>query len=178
MSVVVRQDFLPPWILAAAQASFPTKDWEYWHKYPNGKRATVDHSRIPPGCKLALDHMATTIQTPKDVFPDMEFYGAGLHLMVPGTKLGLHYDAQKHPTRLWKRTGSAVLVLDERAPNDGALRIQSTDHPVSENMLIIFPAEYEHSVSKVIRSDRRTLAVFYWVQDKNASGSETATFLT
>jgi hypothetical protein len=61
VSVEIIQDIIPRSLCLAAEASWPSRDWPYWHRY-NGKTAnkygTMDRSRIPPACLAALDALA------------------------------------------------------------------------------------------------------------------------
>lgn len=168
----VIHDALPEPLRLAALAFFPTVDWPHWHVYGNGKRATRDALRIPDACRVALEHLAKTIE-PGRGFPDFDYHGAGLHLMPPGAWLGEHCDAESHPTRPWRRVWSLVCFLNDCV--GGELLIDGQVIQPQKNTAVLFDASKLHEV-KETQSDRRTLGVFYWEVDHRAKGPTSAQF--
>ena len=164
---------LPDHIRQAALASFPAEDWRWWHRYPNGKLATVDPSRIPEACRVALQMLATTIAPPAG-FWDFDLYGAGMHLMPPGVALGLHTDATHHPQKPWRRLSSLVYFLDDCT--GGELVVADQYIAPRANMAAAFRANQLHEVLTT-QSDRRTLSLFAWAIDHGTKGNTSANFL-
>jgi hypothetical protein len=151
---------LSPHILECAIATFPPIDWHGWHRYGNGKRASVDYCRIPRNCDAALQYMASSIPPQVDgVFWDLDLHGAGLHCMPPGTSLGRHLDAEFHPMRPWRREMSAVLFLDTLT--SGALQIGEMSVLPVRNRLVVFSTDQWHEVCQT-HDLRRTLCLFGW----------------
>jgi len=163
---------LPEHIRLGALSDFPTADWPWWHRYPNGKLATVDSLRIPVGCRMALKELARTI-APKAGFWDLDFYGAGLHLMTRGVSLGEHTDASHHPIRPWRRLQSLVYFLNncvggELMIGEKAIRPRCGD-------AVMFDANQLHHVREAL-SERKTLSLFSWALDDGPKINTSAQF--
>lgn len=183
----IEENFLPENLFQAARASFPTHFWSYWVRYPYGKLASIGHDRIPPACRLALDYMATNFPVPiPNAFPDMTLYGAGLSSIPADTGIGWHFDAEVHGTKKWRRVGSLVLFLNE--PLGGDLLLHEPESTVHEgtadriqpvkNRAVFFGADMPHMVDKVIGFSRKTLSLFFWIEDPHIlDGSTSPKFL-
>lgn len=166
------ENVLPDHVRLAALAAFPDADWPWWHRYENGKRATVDPSRIPFACLMALWKLADAVDPPSG-FYDLDFYGAGLHLMTPGVSLGKHQDATHHPQRPWRRLSSLVYFLEDSSGGD--LLIDSHVINPRRNTAVTFPASKWHEVTEATQS-RRTLSLFSWAIDHGGKLRTTAEF--
>ena len=156
----------------AALSSFPSPDWPWWYRYGNGKLATVDPSRIPTACTVAIHALANACP-PRSGFYDFDLYGAGLHLMPTGTSLGRHTDATHHPQKPWRRLASLVYFLDDC--EGGELVIEGATIKPTAGMAATFSANQMHEVQQVI-SDRRTLSLFVWDVDKGPKKNTSAEF--
>lgn len=163
---------LPDSFRLAALAAFPPADWPWWHRYGNGKLATVDPSRIPSACRVALERLASVCE-PVAGFYDFDFYGAGMHLMPAGTSLGIHKDATHHGQRPWRRLASLVYFLEDC--DGGELVIEGEEIKPVANMAVTFPSQQSHEVLAAI-SDRKTLSLFVWEVDYGPKETTSATF--
>lgn len=172
--IATYQHVLPDHLRLAALAEFPEPDWSWWHRYGNGKLATVDPSRIPSACLLALHELARTLPPLAGSFWDVDCYGAGLHLMPRGTSLGQHLDAESHPIKPWRRVASMVYFLEDC---DGGELVVDGQEPVEpeDNLAVLFAANQWHRVDEV-RSTRRTLSLFAWAIDNGPKARTSALF--
>jgi Rps23 Pro-64 3,4-dihydroxylase Tpa1-like proline 4-hydroxylase len=188
MSVDIITDAIPRSLVLAAEAAWPSPDWQYWHRY-NGatanKYGSMDRSRIPPACIAALDALALAVADQiGDSFIDYDLHAAGMHMMPPGGFLGRHLDAECHPIRPWKRTHSIVLGVNSAWGElcGGELVIEpDTIIGVEPGRAVIFEtAGTWHQVNRVntdvSRLYRKTLALFAWQIDHNCDGGTSAKF--
>ena len=188
MSVNIITDAIPRSLVLAAEAAWPSPDWQYWHRY-NGatanKYGSMDRSRIPPACIAALDALASAvIPYIGDSFIDYDLHAAGMHMMPPGGFLGRHLDAECHPIRPWRRTHSIVMGVNSAWGElcGGELVIEpDTIIGVEPGRAVIFEtAGTWHQVNRV-NTDvsglyRKTLALFAWQIDHNCDGGTSANF--
>ena len=188
MSVDIITDAIPRSLVLAAEAAWPSPDWQYWHRY-NGatanKYGSMDRSRIPPACIAALDALASAvIPYIGDSFIDYDLHAAGMHMMPPGGFLGRHLDAECHPIRPWRRTHSIVMSVNSASGElcGGELVIEpDTIIGVKPGRAVIFEtAGTWHQVNRV-NTDvsglyRKTLALFAWQIDHNCDGGTSANF--
>ena len=163
---------IPDHLRLAALAAFPPLDWPWWHRYPNGKLATVDPSRIPTACTVALHALASAV-TPFAGFWDFDLYGAGLHLMPAGTSLGRHTDATHHPGKPWRRLASLVYFLDDC--DGGELVVDWAIVTPRAGRAATFAANQKHEVLPV-KSPRKTLSLFAWTIDDGPKHNTSAEF--
>ena len=176
MSVEIIKNAIPDSLRRAAEAAWPSPDWQYWHRY-NGatanKYGSMDRSRIPPACVAALDALALAVADHiGDSFIDYDLHAAGMHMMPPGGFLGRHLDAECHPIRPWRRTHSIVMSVNSQwnPEHGGQLVIESPDGnreivPEPGQAIIFETANQWHEV-KPVSTDatqfRKTLALFAW----------------
>jgi len=172
MKVQVLENVLPDHVRRSALAAFPLPAWEHWHKYQNGKLASVDQCRVPPACRIALEQLAVNIPLEQGFF-DLSLHGAGMHLMPAGTHLGEHKDATHHPRLNWKRLESLVYFLEDG--EGGELIVEGQAIVPRKNTAVIFAANQSHSVTMTLR-DRKTLSLFVFDHDEGVKGTTTATF--
>lgn len=156
----------------AALAVFPDKNWEFWHRYGNGKFGSKDRFRFPEACKQAINGIAFTC-IPDEGFWDLECVGAGLHLMPAGVSLGSHKDATHSAQRPWRRTGSLVYFLNDC--EGGELVVEGEVIQPQANMAVQFPGSLRHEV-KEAATDRYTLSLFSYVVDSGEKRTISAQF--
>jgi len=174
MTVIIK-NILPPLIANAAAVSFPAPDWQWWYRYPNRKLASQDPVRIPNGCRVALDMLAAIIPSPSPyAHVDMDFHGAGLHMMPEGSRLAKHTDALRHPLYPWSRLASVVWFAS--SPVGGELVVGEEIIETEFNTAVIFDGREPHEVRKVINGERKTLSLFIWQVSHNPKGDDRANF--
>lgn len=191
MSVEIISDAIPRSLVLAAEAAWPSPEWQYWHRY-NGATAnkfgSMDRSRIPPACLAALDALAlAVVPFIGDSFIDYDLHAAGMHMMPPGGFLGRHLDAECHPIRAWRRTHSIVMSVNSAWGEScgGQLSLESNldseadkeIFPRSGQAIIFETLNQWHEVKPVTGSKfRKTLALFAWQVDHDCDGRTAANF--
>lgn len=181
--ISIVENCFDPELIAAAEAEWPDTLWPHWYRYDNGKLATHDDARIPPACKHLLIKMIEhgiykhwPYEAPGEYFADWSFYGAGLHCMPSGSRLGTHLDSELHPNKKWLRAFSMVLHLNSVWDKSwgGRFYIQDDQHglnaeyyDVGFNKLVTFKCTDQsyHGVEFINcpeNMSRKTLAVFFW----------------
>lgn len=179
MSVELIDNAIPAALVRAAEAAWPSPDWQYWHRY-NGatanKYGSMDRSRIPAACIAALDALAlAVIPFIGDSFIDYDLHAAGLHMMGPGGFLSRHLDAECHPIRPWRRTHSIVLAINSVTGGELILEDVGIIAAVPGRAVIFETPNQWHEVKPVVSGYRKTLALFAWAAD-DCSGSTSAHF--
>lgn len=175
---------ISPALLRAADAAWPSPEWNGWHRYKGStgdKFGSLHHSVIPRACTVALETLAEHASAfIGDSFIDYDLHAAGLHMMPPGGFLARHVDAERHPLKQWRRTHSIVLFVNRLNPGDGGrlhIEGQTTLRP-EPNVCCIFetPGQW-HEVYKTSASApyRKTLAMFAWSLD-DGEGATSSTF--
>lgn len=192
MSIKIITDAIPRSLVLAAEAVWPSPDWQYWHRY-NGatanKHGSMDRSRIPPACIAALDALAlAVIPYIGDSFIDYDLHAAGMHMIPPGGFLGRHLDAECHPIRPWRRTHSIVMGVNSAWNPDHGGKLVIESNLDRQPDTIIFPepgqaiifetAGQWHEVTQVATDSqwRKTLALFAWQIDHKCDGRTSADF--
>lgn len=176
MRVDVIDGVCPARLVLAAQADWPSADWQGWHVYADGKRASRSVDHAPSSIISVLNHVAESAPLRGDWFPDLSFYAAGLHELPDGVGLDWHKDAAWHPLKPWKRQATAILYLD----NGGSLKFRGptpVDDVVPEpGRVVVFENSefYDHCVLPAAR--RRSLAVFFYSVDHGEKGRSQAEF--
>lgn len=178
MNLSVRDFLIPSRLLRAVEAVWPGDDWSGWHCYDDGKRASRSIETAPEAIKAALHQLAcaATLFTP-DAFPDLDCYAAGLHELPAGVGLPWHRDAARHPLRPWRRTETAILYLDGGGDlifRGGTASQRVT--PMPGRVVSFLPDELTEHCVEASTKRRRSLAVFFYVIDHQASGPVRAEF--
>jgi hypothetical protein len=183
MSVEIIPNIIPRSLCLAAEAAWPSPDWQYWHRYNNktaNKFGSMDRVRIPAACLAALDALAlAVVPYIGESFIDYDLHAAGMHMMGPGGFLGRHLDAECHPIRPWRRTHSIVMSVSENwsAEYGGQLVIGEDPHVPESGTAIVFETlGQKHEVLPVAYGNRKTLALFAWVVDRDCEGTTSAQF--
>ena len=195
MSVEIIPNIIPRSLCLAAEAAWPSPDWQYWHRY-NGKTAnkfgSMDRVRIPAACLAALDALAlAVVPYIGDSFIDYDLHAAGCHQIPPGGFLARHLDAECHPIRPWRRTHSIVLGINSAWDDrycGGQLILESNldsepdlivDMELGKAVIFETPNQW-HEVKRVntdiTLTYRKTLALFAWRVDPDCHGGTSAMF--
>lgn len=193
--IVVVDGACNPNLLRAVAAEWPAQNWPHWHRYDDGKLATKDALRIPPAAmeaiKQMLDLRVDTLLKIDDAFPDYNLHGAGMHCHPPGSRLGIHRDAETHPLTGWRRAVSAILYVEPHWNSEWGGELEVWDTPESGprvkieplwNRLVLFRTPgLLHGMPNPVRCpagrSRKSLAVFFWQEADGTSGCQRADFV-
>ena len=104
---VVFDDFFDPELLAQILEEFPQPGQIKWQKFDNEKEVKLASARdasFGAITRLLLYHLnsitflefLSSVTGIDNLIPDPRFDGGGLHQIVPGGKLGVHADFNKH----------------------------------------------------------------------------------
>jgi hypothetical protein len=175
MQLTICDHLIPERLWRAASADWPGDDWSGWHAYADGKRASRSVETAPRSIRLCLEFLA--LRSPlfaAEAFPDLSFYGAGLHELPAGVGLDWHRDAARHPLRPWRRAATSLLYLDDGGELifRGDPELRAAPRP---GRVATFAGAAEHCVAPS-SCRRRSLAVFFYVLDPTAGGSGQAEF--
>lgn len=187
MQYKILHNAIPRSLCLAAEAAWPSHDWQYWHRY-NGATAnkfgSMDRSRIPAACVAALDALALAVAPYiGESFIDYDLHAAGIHMMPPRGFLGRHLDAECHPIRPWVRTHSIVMgtnsAWEDRHGGQLVLEGLATITPRMGTAVIFETSGQWHEVLPVAEECtkyRKTLALFAWECNTDCRGQTSATF--
>jgi len=174
VQLVTCDQLIPPRTWRAALADWPAAEWMGWHVYDSGKRASRCVCCAPLSVTRALQYLAGCAPLLNDdSFPDLSFYGAGLHELPAGDGLPWHHDAERHPLRPWRRAQTAILYLD----NGGDLVFGNGQRvtPQAGRVVVFSGDALEHCVEPS-QCVRRSLTVFFYVIDAENRGRTQAIF--
>lgn len=168
-----------PLLLRAVWATWPERTWRGWHHYSgrdSEKYGTKSEHDLTPAVTKAMSQILNTVammlpSLSVNVFPDLEFHGAGMHMIMPGGYLSKHLDSSVMESTGWKREYSVVLGVNPEWHSDwGGEFVLGSDIVWPEfNQLIVFKTTETswHEVKQVTGPvPRCTLALFLWSQEK------------
>jgi Rps23 Pro-64 3,4-dihydroxylase Tpa1-like proline 4-hydroxylase len=137
---VVLDDFFDPQLVDAVLAEFPQPDAIRWQRFDNAseiKLASAAESSFGPLTRLFLYHLnsitflefLSAVTGIDNLIPDPRFEGGGLHQIVPGGKLGVHADFNKHRVYGLDRRLNLLLYLNKnwREEYGGHLQLWDRD---------------------------------------------------
>jgi hypothetical protein len=121
---VVFDNFFDPRLLELILAEFPKPGEIPWQRFDNAqeiKLASAAESSFGAATRLLLYHLnsatflefLSAVTGIKDLIPDPGFAGGGLHQIVPGGKLGIHVDFNKHQKFGLDRRLNLLLYLNK-----------------------------------------------------------------
>jgi hypothetical protein len=104
---VIFDNFFDPTILNQVLDEFPKPGAIRWQKFQNSneiKLASAEEASFGSATRLLMYHLnsitflefLSNVTGIKNLIPDPGFEGGGLHQIVPGGKLGVHADFNKH----------------------------------------------------------------------------------
>lgn len=121
---IVFDDFLDPALLELVLREFPKPGQIQWQRFDNAreiKLASAAEATFGPVTRLLLYHLNSVtfleflsqVTGIENLIPDPSFEGGGLHQIVPGGKLGVHADFNKHRTYQLDRRLNLLLYLNK-----------------------------------------------------------------
>jgi hypothetical protein len=121
---VVFDDFFDPSLLELVLAEFPKPGEIRWQRFDNAheiKLASAAEASFGPATRLLLYHLnsatflefLSTVTGIKNLIADPGFAGGGLHQIMPGGKLGIHVDFNKHKDYGLDRRLNLLLYLNK-----------------------------------------------------------------
>ena len=121
---VVLDDFFDPALLDKVLAEFPKPGEIKWQKFDNEKEiklANAAEAAFGPVTRLFLYHLnsltfldfVSAVTGIPTLISDPHFEGGGLHQIVPGGKLGVHVDFNKHSRYNLDRRVNVLVYLNK-----------------------------------------------------------------
>ena len=121
---VVFDNFFDPELLELILGEFPKPGEIRWQRFDNAheiKLASAAEASFGPATRLLLYHLnsatflefLSTVTGINNLIPDPGFAGGGLHQIVPGGKLGIHVDFNKHQDSGLDRRLNLLLYLNK-----------------------------------------------------------------
>jgi hypothetical protein len=137
---VIFDDFFDPELVELVLAEFPKPHAIKWQNFDNAeeiKLASAAEASFGPATRLLLYHLnsitflefLSTVTGIDNLISDPRFQGGGLHQIVPGGKLGVHADFNRHPDFGLDRRLNLLLYLnkDWREDYGGHLQLWDRD---------------------------------------------------
>jgi hypothetical protein len=117
-------DFFPREVVEAVLAEFPKPGDIEWQRFKNSnevKLACSDERRLGPAARQLLWEMNSQVFLQflealtgiKDLIPDPQLSGGGMHQIVRGGKLGVHVDFNRHGSYGLDRRLNILLYLNK-----------------------------------------------------------------
>lgn len=121
---IVFDNFFDPELVDGVLAEFPRPDAIKWQRFDNDreiKLASAKEASFGPVTRLLLYHLngmtflefLGKVTGIDNLIPDPSFDGGGLHQIVPGGKLGVHADFNKHHQYGLDRRLNLLLYLNK-----------------------------------------------------------------
>lgn len=188
----VIDEFAPRSLVNAALVEWPSETWQHWHRYADNhatKFATKDVDRLPRACRMIFDRICELdvqrVTSLEGLFPDTNAYGAGMHWLPKGGRLGIHLDAATHPLTGWSRRLSASLYLTDETSGDlvlcDASGTEAERVEPQPGRLVLFETDATafHGVPDVItaESGRKSIAAFFWSLTQPLNSRTAAEFI-
>lgn len=121
---VVFDDFFDPAVVEAVLSEFPKPGQIGWQRFDNDreiKLASAKEASFGPMTRLLLYHLnsmtflefLSRVTGIDNLIPDPSFEGGGLHQIMPGGKLGVHADFNRHKRYDLDRRLNLLLYLNK-----------------------------------------------------------------
>jgi hypothetical protein len=147
---VVFDDFFDPELLEFVLAEFPKPGEIRWQRFDNAheiKLASAAEASFGPATRLLLYHLnsatfldfLSSVTGIKNLIPDPGFAGGGLHQIVPGGKLGIHVDFNKHEDYGLDRRLNLLLYLNKDWQESYGGHLELWDRSMSECQAKVLP---------------------------------------
>lgn len=135
-------DFFDPDLVDAVLAEFPQPDAIRWQRFDNEKEiklASAKEASFGPATRLLLYHLnsmtflefLSKVSGIQNLIPDPSFDGGGLHQIVPGGKLGVHADFNKHHQYGLDRRLNLLLYLNKNWKDEYGGNLELWDREVT-----------------------------------------------
>jgi Rps23 Pro-64 3,4-dihydroxylase Tpa1-like proline 4-hydroxylase len=191
---LVLDDFFDPTLLDEVLGEFPQPGTIRWQSFDNDreiKLASAAEASFGPVTRLLLYHLnsitflkfLSQVTGIANLIPDPSFEGGGLHQIVPGGKLGVHTDFNKHRAYGLDRRLNLLLYLnkDWREEYGGHLqlwdremtRCEARVAPVFNRVMIFGTTDFTHHghpdpLSCPQGMTRKSLALYYFTNGRPA----------
>jgi Rps23 Pro-64 3,4-dihydroxylase Tpa1-like proline 4-hydroxylase len=191
---VVFDNFFDPALVESILEEFPKPDSIRWQKFDNAqeiKLASSVEASFGPATRLLLYHLnsatflqfLTKVTGIDDLISDPLFEGGGLHQIIPGGKLGVHADFNKHRNFGLDRRLNLLLYLnkDWREEYGGHLqlwdremtRCQAKVLPIFNRVLIFGTTDFTYHghpdpLQCPAGMTRKSLALYYFSNGRPA----------
>ena len=185
---VVLDNLFDPALLDQVLAEFPSPSQIRWERFNTGreiKLASEKDTTFGPVTRLLLYHLNSIsfldflshVTGIEHLIPDPTFDGGGLHQIVPGGKLGVHADYNKHPRYELDRRLNVLIYLnkDWNEEYGGHLELWDRDMtrceakvlPVFNRMMVFGTTDFTfHGHPDPLRCpegmSRKSLALYYF----------------
>jgi hypothetical protein len=147
---VVFDDFFDPELLDLVLTEFPKPGEIRWQRFDNAheiKLASAAEASFGPATRLLLYHLnsatfldfLSSVTGIKHLIPDPGFAGGGLHQIVPGGKLGIHVDFNKHEDYGLDRRLNLLLYLNKDWRESYGGHLELWDRSMSECQAKVLP---------------------------------------
>jgi 2OG-Fe(II) oxygenase superfamily len=147
---VVFDDFFDPELLELVLTEFPKPGEIRWQRFDNPheiKLASAAEASFGPATRLLLYHLnsatfldfLSSVTGIKNLIPDPGFAGGGLHQIVPGGKLGIHVDFNKHEEYGLDRRLNLLLYLNKDWRESYGGHLELWDRNMSECQAKVLP---------------------------------------
>lgn len=192
---VVFDDFLSPDILDAVLAEFPKPNQIRWQEFDNAreiKLASAKEANFGPVTRLLFYHLNSItfleflsgVTGIPDLIPDPSFDGGGLHQILPGGKLGIHADFNRHPKYDLDRRLNVILYLNKEWREEYGGHLELWDRtmtqceakvlPIFNRMMIFGTTDFTyHGHPDPLRClegmTRKSLALYYFSNGRPAA---------
>lgn len=202
---VVFDNFFDPELVDSVLAEFPRPDAIRWQRFDNEreiKLASDKEASFGPVTRLLLYHLnsmtflefLSKVTGIENLIPDPSFDGGGLHQIVPGGKLGVHADFNKHHQYNLDRRLNLLLYLnkDWKAEYGGNLELWDREMthceakvaPLFNRVMVFGTTDFTyHGHPDPLRCPegmtRKSLALYYFSNGRPAeeiSGEHTTIF--
>ena len=191
---IVFDNFFDPLLLDLVLEEFPKPDQIKWQQFDNEreiKLASASEASFGPVTRLLLYHLnsitflefLSAVTGIPNLIPDPSFNGGGLHQIVPGGKLGIHADFNKHGDYQLDRRLNLLLYLnkDWKEEYGGHLELWDRDMkscqkkvaPVINRVMVFGTTDYTyHGHPDPLRCPahmtRKSLALYYFSNGRPA----------
>jgi hypothetical protein len=184
----VVDNFFDPALLEQVLAEFPRPGQIDWHIFNNDKEIKLAENRetsFGPATRLLLYHLnsmtfldfLSAVTGIPDLIPDPTFTGGGLHQIIPGGKLGVHTDFNRHDRYGLDRRVNALVYLNKDWKEEFGGHLELWNRDVTEcgarilpifNRLAVFGTNdftyhgHPHPLQCPEGMTRKSLALYYY----------------